>query len=262
MVSGVERSDRRKVNQWGRGRLARRARCFRSIRILWPEQGSEAVWSVATKMKKPRVSLTHSPRPAVRYRPLPTCFLCQASFDTPQSAIFNQLALKLGLRAHHQPGKSVNASGLLFWPRTSWVLLNQQFAIDPYRPSRCLQPAHGPFSLFPAIMVFRAGPRNRDLAWIPVLAANRENVWDVKERVWIYASRARSQSKLRDYNVRKISNLQPIHKPVLWKWCTTLPKYSKNAVKSVIFENFRMWKFAEKPVFMRQKYRWQIAIGN
>jgi hypothetical protein len=91
------------------------------------------------KLRSPEFVLTHSPRPAVRYRPLPTCFLCQVSCETPQSAIFNQLALKLGLRAHHQPGKSVNASGLLFWPRTSPVLLNQRFAIDPCRPSRRFQ---------------------------------------------------------------------------------------------------------------------------
>src|ERR1700731_72957 len=69
------------------------------------------------KNKKPRVLwLTHSPRPAVRYRPLPTSLLCLSFLRNPQSAIFNQLALQLGLRAYRQPGKSVNTSGLLSLP--------------------------------------------------------------------------------------------------------------------------------------------------
>lgn len=129
----------------------------------------------AEKLRSPEFELTHSPRPAVRYRPLLTCLLCRVSFETSQSAIFNQLALKLGLRAHHQPGKSVNISGLLFWPRTSPVLLNQQFAIDPCQPSSLPASAFVQLMPFPAPAV-SAWPCDRDLTWIPVLATNRENV--------------------------------------------------------------------------------------
>jgi hypothetical protein len=92
---------------------------------------------------------------------LPTSLLCVSSLRNSQSAIFNQLTLKLGLRAYRQPGKSVNTSGLLSLPLD--IQCSPQPAvriIDPYRPSTALQLAllHG------------------DLGLGPGLAANRENV--------------------------------------------------------------------------------------
>jgi hypothetical protein len=129
-----------------------------------------------TKNKKPRVLwLTHSPRPAVRYRPLPTSLLCHSFLRNSQSAIFNQLALKLGLRAYRQPGKSVNTSGLLSLP------LNFSCSPQPavrYRPSPTLSQLS--VSASSTCRRFQhqrlsAWPRCRDLAWVPVLATNREN---------------------------------------------------------------------------------------
>jgi hypothetical protein len=126
--------------------------------------------------KKPRVLwLTHSPRPAVRYRPLPTSLLCHSFLRNSQSAIFNQLALKLGLRAYRQPGKSVNTSGLLSLP------LNFSCSPQPavrYRPSLTLSQlsvsASSTCRRFQR-QRFSAWPCCRDLAWVPVLATNREN---------------------------------------------------------------------------------------
>ena len=113
------------------------------------------------KIKKPRVLwLTHSPRPAVRYRPLPTSLLCHSSLRNSQSAIFNQLALKLGLRAHHQPGKSVNTSGLLSLPLN--ISRSSQPAVR-YRPLLALLT----FATFAA--------RQVTFARAPALATNWKN---------------------------------------------------------------------------------------
>jgi hypothetical protein len=56
----------------GRGRLARRARCYGALRRLPGRACLSGVERSDKKLRSPEFVLTHSPRPAVRYRPLPT----------------------------------------------------------------------------------------------------------------------------------------------------------------------------------------------